>query len=117
MDRYFYSIEDYGNGKEIHISGNVYFNDVDESETDYRIAEWVGFSLTIAELTSLLDKEDFIDYINERIDYLADITKEEALDICNTYWNGESGIELNIREVNENTPCGYYWYELFNKEM
>lgn len=110
MDRYFYSIEDYGNGKLIYITGNVYFNDADESETNYRIAEWTSFDLTIAELKLLL-QEDFFDYINEQVRYLDDITKEEAEDICETFWNGEPGNHLDIRDVNDYTECGYYWFD------
>ena len=110
MDRYFYSIEDYGNGKEVYICGNVYFNDADGTETDHRIAEWKSFSLTVAELQLLL-QEDFFDYINEEVRYLDDITKEEAEDICKTFWNGEPGDNLDIREVNDYTECGYYWFE------
>lgn len=114
MDKYFYSIEDNGNGKEIHISGNVYLNDSDESETDYRLAEWTGLYLSYDKLEELLDNdyEDlFFEYINERVNYISDITKEESEEICNTYWNGEPGTELDIKEVNQDTPCGYYWFE------
>ena len=112
MDRYFYSIEDYGNGKEVHISGNVYFNDADEeTETDHRIAEWTSFALTFAELKELLQDDDFFDYINERVNYLGNITKAEAEDICNSFWNGEPGIELDISDVTDDTPCGSYWCE------
>jgi hypothetical protein len=111
MDKYFYSIEDNGNGKEIHISDNVYFNDTDESETDHRLAEWTGLYLSYDKLKELLDNDCFFDYINEKVNYLGDITKEEALEICNKFWDGEPGTELDIREVNQDTPCGYYWFE------
>lgn len=111
MDRYFYSIESFGNEKEVHVSGNVYFNDVDETETDHRIAEWTGFYLSLGQIMELLDEDCFFDYINERVDYLGDITKEGAKDICNTYWNGEPGIELDIKNVTDDTPCGCYWFE------
>ena len=88
MDRYFYSIEDNGNSKEIHICGNVYFNDVDETETNYRIAEWTGFYLSLEQVKELLNDDCFFDYINEQVNYLEDITKEEALELCDTFWNG-----------------------------
>lgn len=112
MDRYFYSIEEYGNEKIIYITGNVYFNDADESETDHRIAEWTGLDLTVAKVKQLIEEDDFFDYINEKVNYLDDVTKEEALDACNTYWNGESGVELDIRTITEDTPCGYYWFDV-----
>ena len=112
MDRYFYSIEDYGSEKEVYVSGNVYFNDVDETETDHRIAEWTGFCLSLEQVKELIDEECLLDYINERVNYLGDITKEEAEDICNTYWSGEPGIELDIKNVTDDTPRGYYWFEV-----
>ena len=111
MDRYFYSVEDYGDRKEIHISSNVYFNDADGTETDHRIAKWKGFYLSIEEVKYLLDDDCFFDYINERVRYLGDITREEALEICDTYWDGKPGTELHVRNVNQDTPCGYYWFE------
>ena len=111
MNRYFYSVEDFGDRKEIHMSGNIYFNDVDETETDYRIAEWTGMYLSLEEIENLLNDDCFFDYINEKVNYLEDVTKEEALEVCNTFWNGKPGTELHITEVNENTPCGYYWFE------
>lgn len=111
MDRYFYSVEEYGDAKEIHVSGNVYFNDTDETETDHRIAEWTGLSLPLEKVKELLDDDCFFEYINEQVNYLEDITKEEALEICDTFWDGEPGTKLDIKEVNEDTPCGYYWFE------
>lgn len=110
MDRYFYSVEDYGDRKEIHMSGNVYFNDVDETETNYRIAEWTGLYLSHEEAKDLLKDDCFFEYINERVNYLDDITKEKATEMCNTFWSGNSGVELDIREVDKDTPCGYYWF-------
>lgn len=112
MDRYFYSVEDFGNGKEVHVSGNVYFNDADGTETDHRIAEWTGFYLTIAELSLLYKNEDLLDYLNERVNYLGDITKEEAEDICDEYFSGKPGEMLDIRDVTDDTPCGDYWFEV-----
>ena len=55
-----------------------------------------------------MEDDCFFDYVNERVKYLGDITKEEALEIC----DGEPGTELHISEVNENTPCGYYWFDM-----
>ena len=40
MTRYFYIVEEYNGRKEVHLSGNVYFNDVDETDKCYRLAEW-----------------------------------------------------------------------------
>ena len=111
MNRYFYIVEEYNGRKEVHLSGNVYFNDVDETDKCYRLAEWTGFYITVDELKELLENDTFYDYINERVDYLTDLTHEEAVDICDVYFYGSSGVENHIRNVNEDTPCGDYWFE------
>lgn len=111
MNRYFYSVEMDGDRKVVHMSGNVYFNDVDETETCYRIAEWTFFYMTIDEIQKLFEELRFYDYINERVDYMGDRTEDEALAICREYFNGTSGKMLHITQVNEDTPCGDYWFE------
>ena len=110
MDRYFYSIELDGNEKVIHFNGNIYFNDGDESETDHRIAEWTGLYITIEELSSFLDKDSLFEYINERVNYLGDITKGQAEEMCKAFYDGDSGVELDVKCVTEDTPCGNYWF-------
>ena len=110
MDRYFYSVEMDGDRKVIHLFGNVYFNDVDETEKCYRHAEWNGFYLTVEEIQKLLGELCFYDYINERIAYLGDLTEDKAIEVCKTYFNGEPGKMLRIEQVNDNTPCGEYWF-------
>lgn len=114
MDRYFYSVEQDMSGKKyVHVSGNVHFNDVDESETCYRFCEFAGLYVDMAELADTMSgRLEFCDYVNARLSYLTDITEEQAIDICRTYWAGISGEELDIIEVNENAPCGYYWFEV-----
>lgn len=112
MDRYFYAVEGNGAEKEIHLSGNVYFNDADESDTCYRIAEWTGFCLPLEQVKKLLTEDAFFDYINEKVNYLCDVTKDDAVMSCSTYWDGKAGEKLDIKAVDENTPCGYYWFEV-----
>ena len=111
MDRYFYSVEMDGDCKVVHISGNVYFNDSDESECNYRIAEWTFLYITLDELAELIENDNFYEYINERVNYLGDRTKEQAIEICENYFDGSAGTELHIFDVNEDTPCGDYWFE------
>ena len=111
MDRYFYIVEETSGHKEIHICGNVYFNDADETDKCYRIAEWTGFYITIDKLRALIDKDDLWGYINEQVTYLGDLTEEEAEDMCKVFFGGTSGVKLDIRCVDEDTPCGEYWFE------
>lgn len=112
MDRCFYSVElNEDRKKVVHVSGNVYWNDADAEKTDYRIAEWTFFYITIDELKELIKDGRFYDYVNERVNYLGDISKAEALKMCNQYFGGNPGICLHICDVNEETPCGDYWFE------
>lgn len=108
MDRYFYSVELDDNGnKVIHLFGNVYAN----GEGEYRCAQWTFFYLTLGEIANLMENDVFFDHVNSQISYLDDLTEEEAIDTCNEYFSGYQGINLNIKDVNENTPCGDYWFE------
>lgn len=112
MDRYFYSIGlDENNKKVIHLSGNVYFNDGDETENCYRLAEWTFryFDIEIAQF--MLDTDTFYEFINERVDYLTDLSKEKANEVCKSYFNGQPGTELHILDITTDTPCGDYWFE------
>ena len=111
MDRYFYIVGEYNGQKEIHFCGNVYFNDSDETNKCYRHAEWCGLYLTVDEIQKLLAELNFYDYINEKVAYLGDLTQEEMIEVCRTYFNGNPGKMLRIAEVDEDTPCGDYWFE------
>lgn len=115
MDRYFYSVElnDDGN-KIIHLSGNIYWNDVDTASTDYRLAEWTFFYITLKELKELIENDLFYEHVNEHVKYLDDISEEEAFVTCDRYFNGKPGVNLHINDVSEETPCGEYWFESKN---
>lgn len=112
MDRYFYQIEQDVNGNKcVHISGNIYYNDADGTNECFRHAIWVGMYISIEELKEFLENDDFFDYINERVVYLDNLTEEEAIEACQVYFDGEPGKWLNIKHVNEDAPCGDYWFE------
>lgn len=112
MDRYFYSVETDGkDNKLVHMCGNIYFNDGDETETNYRCAEWTGMSFTLKELKEEINSRQLFNTLCENVRYLEDITKEEALKISNTYFGDETIIHLSIHSVDQNTPCGCYWFD------
>ena len=112
MDRYFYTLERDDKGKQIiHLSGNVYFNDNDETETCYRYAEYVGFEIEVTKAKQMFENNEFFNSTDERVKYLEDTTEIEAKEICKCYFNGTSGAELCIANITENTPCGDYWME------
>ena len=108
MDRYFYSVEkDVDYGKVVHLSANVYFND-DNTEKDYRCAEWCGEYLPISQLQQMGVDDCFYEYANERIKYLGDISRKEANSICRNY----TGARLHINNVTADTPCGDYYFDM-----
>lgn len=112
MDRYFYSVGlDGKDNKMVHISGNIYWNDVDETETNYRCAEWTGMSFTLKELKEEVDSHQLFNTLCENVRYLDNITNEEALKISDTYFGDEIISLLPIHCVDQDTPCGYYWFE------
>ena len=112
MDRYFYSLEKDDNGKRIiHLSGNVYYNDGDETEMNYRIAEWVWMYIDVTKAKKMQSENKFFEYIFDKIEYIGDLTETEAREMCKTYFNGTSGTELWITDITETTPCGDYWFE------
>lgn len=111
MDRYFYSVEMDGDNKVVHMFGNVYFNGIDETGACYRHAEWTGLYLSVKEVRNLFDEFCFYDYICDKVSYLGDLTEDEMIEVCRTYFNGESGKMLHVTQVNEDTPCGDYWFD------
>ena len=112
MDKYFYIIEQDDNGnKFIHLEGNIYHNDADDSDTCYRAAEWTFFYLTIDEVMAMVKDNTFFDYVNERVDYLQDVTEQQAAEMCKNFFDGQPGTKLNIKDINDSTPCGCYWFE------
>ena len=112
MDRYFYSIKEYTNGiRFIHLSGNIYCNDACETEENFRIAEWTSLYLNIEEAKEMFESDTFYEYVNERVNYLGDITEDEAQKICAEYFGGKPGTQLHIYDITKDTPCGDYWFE------
>lgn len=113
MDRYFYSIESIDGIKIVHFFGNVYSNDSGESEegNDYRIAEWTWMYIEIDKLTNMLNNSTLWDYLNENVAYMGNLSEEQADKICEEYFGGTSGINLDIEEVTHGTACGDYWFD------
>lgn len=114
IDRYFYSIEyiEPSHEKVVHLIGNIYCNEVDPTNTDHRDCEWCFFYIPINELREMLKEGYFFDFINERVQYMGNITKLEAIESCLTYFNEKSpGKALKFESITEETPCGDYFSE------
>ena len=113
MDRYFYSVELNEDGnKVVHMSGNIYWNDADETETNYRCALWTFLYMSIEELKDAIEKRWLFDCLYENVKYEENLPKAEAIDGCNRYFDGQPGTHMKLMCVNEETSCGNYWCHL-----
>ena len=110
MDRYFYTVENETgtNNKLVHLFGNVYFNDTTET---WQCVEWTGLYIFLYDLAKMIEDDTMYEYINERVNYSSDLTEAQAQEACKFYFCGSPGTELHIKNVNEDTPCGDYWFE------
>ena len=111
MDRIFYSIEQFSDGKMIHVFGEVYHLGNGE-EKDYRSAQFTGAYLEFEDVQESGGK--FMEYIyNDGGQvYEKDMTEADADECCKTYFNGSAGTEFDIYECDQDTPCGDYWCEI-----
>ena len=63
------------------------------------------------EAKKILAAGKFLDYADEWVCYLDNISEESAQNICYRYFGDYSGIELSIADISENTPVGDYWFD------
>lgn len=111
LNRYFFSVDEGYNTKIINMLGNIYFNDGTADEPDcYRHAEWCGMEFDLNEVKTLIENDTFYDYLDENVDYLGNLTEEDAMYACSIYYSGTPGTELHISELTNDTPCGNYWF-------
>ena len=113
MDKYFYSIElDENCKKLVHIFGNVFLNDADETKVNNRIAEFKFLYFSIEELIEMLKTDTFYEYLCENVDTLGNLTKEAAEIVCGTYFNEKtSGFKKSFLDLTKDTPSGDYYSE------
>lgn len=112
MNKLFYSVEQWSDGKILHILGEIYFLDSIKEDKGYREAEFTNAYLEFEDVQDSGGK--FIEYIyndGEKV-YEQDITREQAETYCKNYFDGESGTKFDIYDCTQDTPCGYYWCEL-----
>lgn len=115
IDRYFYAIEEAAGHKVLHLFGNLYYNeaqDNEESSDRFAHSEWTGMYLDIKTVQAMLKDDVFLDFVNEKINYMGNINKEEATESCRAYFNGQSGEALPFERLTENTPCGNYYCDM-----
>lgn len=107
LDYDFYSIEEDANGvKNIHIFGNICYDDGRYIATDY-----VGF---VEPLSDFIDHiKDNKDYVSEKAEtlnqYGIDLYLSEAIDQVLNYFNGNyADYILSYTDITADTPIGNY---------
>ena len=105
----FYAIEDYEDGKYIHIDGYIYTVGVgapDNPDKTYRNIQYVGFCVPLSDFLS--DDFDY-DLVQEGLNqYVTDMTEEEANMAESNYFNGAAIKELPFSDLTLDTPAGFY---------
>ena len=85
-----------------------YCENNDTPESNYRIVDYCGFEVPLAEVL----KKGFEEYESENGEqykqYVADLNEEEVVDACETYNNGSMPIPLLLSKLSEQTPDGCY---------
>lgn len=107
----FFSIEMYpGELKCIHFWGYFYDNGEEAYEGEGKTSrnlEWCGFIIPLEQYLQW-DEEDFDRYQGSCNTYIEDMAPEDAVYAMNHYYNEETPVELPLKNVTMETPCGDY---------
>lgn len=102
----FFSIESSDEGKQIHISGNIY-----PCDDEWRYTEYIFLIVPLNEfIKGMKESEDYLDNLFcDSKQGIKDITEEEAVDYLNHYFDGHSANgTLTYGDITEDTPIGNY---------
>ena len=108
-DRYFYIIEEENNTKYMHLEGNIYQN-----EDIFKLNEWTDCCIEITDLKNHIKNDTFYEFIDSTVKYIDTIPCSDPAEIdryYNNYFSGKTCSKLDLDNINENTPCGYYYFE------
>ena len=91
---------------EKHIKFWGYFYNCDDKEKPSRCLEFVWAEVS---LEGFLRDDSIYDLIQDNAkQYIADMTKDEAVEAMNTYYNGNPPTPYPLEDVTMETPCGDY---------
>jgi len=92
------------------MEGNIYPMGDD---MPHKLDEWTGCSFDLSELKNMLENNTFFEAIHEIVKYADTIPDDEAeLDrYYNNYFSGKLCNNLKLEDIDENTPCGYYYFD------
>ena len=113
-DIYFYQVEeDFYEGKKqklVHVQGNIYCNENDDTDTDWRLAEWTHLYYPVDAVIKMITDDSFYDDLNDKVTYLDYMDKKDAHKNAIMYFNGKTyGEYLPLESITKDTPCGCYY--------
>lgn len=107
-DRYFYIIETFNNSKYVHFEGNIY--PTGEPDT-YELDEWTGICLLLDDIISF-DNFDFLyNFLSDEVKYANTLNSNTADKYYEHYFNGKTCTRLDLKDLDPNTPCGFYYFD------
>ena len=107
QDRYFYAIEEIDHQKHMHVEGNIY-----PIEDGFELDEWSGCYIDMSELRSRIKNDTLFSFLNENVKYADTIPESDKAKInkyYTDYFDNKSCDALGFDDINETTPCGYYY--------
>ena len=108
VHRYFYIIEDLNGKKYVRFEAYVSRKEFSSEEnTIYALHEYSGCYMSIDKLHRLITDNLLFNVLDENVKYCSE-TKESIID---SYFDGQTGSELDINCVGNDTPYGYYYFD------
>ncbi len=110
LDCDYYSVEESGGEKVVHIDGHFYLagdSCTDNPEEIYRHVSVCGFEIPMEKFLSM-DTENLWDIASEYNQYIQDLTEEQVIEEMQHYFNGKPGTPLPYGALTMDTPCGDY---------
>lgn len=113
-DREFYSVFTDDDGRKIiKYQGFTWCRPCSDDGLDYACTEVCWCFVDVGNVGPEEDIRDVIAFCAEGCtQYQEDMDERSFYKVNATFFNGTSGIELDVREVDDNTPDGNYYYEV-----
>ena len=108
MRNYFSVEEDFG-GKYIHYLG--YLDEDSAYPAGYRSIEGTFCIAYIEDIPRNTNPEKHMyELFDTNKQYVYELDKNDYNEMLQEYYDGQPGRHLQLKDVNQNTPCGDYWF-------
>lgn len=103
----FYSIENDGNEKVVHIHGYFYSEGEDCGNGEYRIVDYTWFIIPLHQFINLT-RDDLADMGCNIKQYEEDLTEDKVKQYILNYFDDGAPMLLTYEDITMETPCGHY---------